>query len=93
MNMAIKWEDVKVGVSPITSSIFIGKTKVEKDGLEIWTDRSDDKKHEILLSVIEWFMVRYKYHEKDSIEIVHNGKKLKLTYTEEDFDGEQGEFL
>lgn len=91
--MAIKWEDVKVGVSPITNSIFIGKTNVKKDGLEIWTDRSDDKKNEILLAVIEWFMARYKYHEKDSIEIVYNGKKLKLTYTEEDFDGEQGEFL
>lgn len=91
--MAIKWEDVKVGVSPITNSIFIGKTKVEKDGLEIWTDRSDDKKNDILLAVIEWFMVRNKYENKDSIEIVHNGKKLKLTYTEEDFDGEQGEIV
>ena len=93
MNMAIKWEDVKVGVSPITNNIYIGKTKVEKDGLEIWTDRSGDKTHKILLAVIEWFMVRNKYENKDSIEIVHNGKKLKLTYTEEDFDGEQGEFL
>ena len=91
--MAIKWEDIKVGVSQITNSIFIGKTKVEKDGLEIWTDRSDDKKHEILLAVIEWFMVRNRYENKDSIELVYNGKKLKLTYTEEDFDGEQGEFL
>ena len=91
--MSIKWEDVKVGVSPLTNSIFIGKTKVEKGGLETWTDRSDDKKHEILLAVMEWFMVRNRYENKDSIELVYNGKKLKLTYTEEDFDGELGEFL
>lgn len=91
--MSIKWEDIKVGVSPLTNSIFIGKTKAEKGGLETWTDRSDDKKHEILLAVIEWFMVRNRYENKDSIELVHNGKKLKLTYTEEDFDGEQGELI
>ena len=29
--MGIKWENIKVGVSPITNSIYIGKTKKNGD--------------------------------------------------------------
>lgn len=49
--MAIKWENIKVGVSPITNSIYIGKTKKNGDN-ELWTDKSEDKTEEIIKCVM-----------------------------------------
>lgn len=91
--MAIKWSDIKLGTSPLTNSIFIGRTKVGKNGMEEWTDRSEDMKQDILKAVLEWFMLRYKFENKTSIELITNGKRYMLTYSEEDCDEEQGEPL
>ena len=89
--MSIKWSDIKIGVSPITSSIFIGKTKKEKNGLELWTDRSEDMKQDVLKAVLEWFMLRYEREGKNSVELVTGGKRYVLAYRVEDYDGETGE--
>lgn len=77
----IKWQDVKVGASPLTNSMFIGKTKKDKNGLELWTDRSDDKTQEVLKATMDWFNSRYKYEDKDSVSITLNGKEYRLTFS------------
>ena len=49
--MGVKWEDVSAGISPLTGEIYLGKSKPlprnEKDGLRMWTDRSDSKTDKI----------------------------------------------
>ncbi len=77
----IKWENIKLGASPITNNIYIGKTKVDKDGLEIWTDRSGDMTQDVLKVVLDWFNDRYKYEDKDSVSITLNGKEYRLTFS------------
>lgn len=79
--MGVKWKDVTLGVSPFTNSIYIGKTKKHKDGLELWTDRSEDKTQEVLKAVMDWFNCRYKYENKDSVGITLNGKEYRLTFS------------
>ena len=49
----IDWKSVKLGISPLANKIYIGKTKVDKDGLEIWTDRSGDKTLDVLRVVLD----------------------------------------
>ena len=57
--MGIKWSDVKIGTSPITNNIYLGKVKPDKinPNLGIWTDKSGDKTKEVLVAVFE-HMVR-----------------------------------
>ena len=82
----INWESVKLGISPLTNKIYIGKTKVDKDGLETWTDRSGDKTQDVLKVVMDWFVTRHKYDKKDSIEIEFEGKRYTLKLIVEDIE-------
>ena len=74
----IKWSDVKIGVSPITKTIVIGKSKPIKGhpNMEQWTDRSDDMTREVIIAVMEWFEMI----GRDTIVIDENGCKRRLTY-------------
>ena len=85
----IKWDDVTVGASPLTNSIFIGKSKPMKGNPEVseWTDKSKDKTQEVLRAVLDWFYARYKYDDKDSVELITDGKKYKLTFSIEVVEG------
>lgn len=53
--MGVKWEDVSAGISPLTGEIYLGKSKPlpgsEKDGLRMWTDRSDSKTDTITFTI------------------------------------------
>ena len=49
--MAINWKNIKIGVSPITNSIYLGKTK-KKGDMELWTEKSEDKTEEIIKCVM-----------------------------------------
>ena len=75
----IKWSDVKIGVSTITNSIFIGKTKPIKGhpNMEEWTDRSDDMTGKVIIAVMEWFEMTGKYNMVFDDD---NGCKRTLTY-------------
>lgn len=84
----IKWEDIKLGASPITNNIYIGKTKVDKDGLEMWTDRSGDKTQDVLKAVLDWFYARHKYEKKDSVQIEVAGKRYILKFIMEEIEVE-----
>ena len=46
---------MKLGVSPLTNTIFAGNTKINKNGLEEWTKKEDVTDYAIK-SVFEWFM-------------------------------------
>jgi len=47
--MGIKWENVKVFVSPLSNNIYLGK--IDKTGV-FATDRSEDKSREVIGSTI-----------------------------------------
>ncbi len=34
-------KNLKIGVSPLTNRIYVGKTKKYKKGIETWTDKED----------------------------------------------------
>ena len=73
--MGIKWEDVKVGVGPITGEVFIGKVKNN-----LWTDRSRDKSREVIKAVVEKIM----HSEKDTITLCSGDKEYELKLTIKD---------
>ena len=62
--MSIKWEDVSAGISPLTGEIYLGKSKPlpgsEKDGLRMWTDRSDSKTDNIVKVVMDHMLLNVK---------------------------------
>jgi len=85
----IKWSDVKVGVSPLSNTIYMGKTKPMKGHPNIseWVDRSGDKTEEVMIAVIEWFIggkeIGYQLKTKDktytlSLEVTENNKENNL---------------
>lgn len=51
--MGIKWEDIHLWVSPITNSIYMGKSKPMKDNpkVSIWIDKSGDISNECMYAV------------------------------------------
>ena len=77
----IKWSDVKIGVTPISKVIVIGKSKPIKGhpNMEQWTDRSDDMTREVIIAVMEWFEMTEQYE----MVIENNDCKRTLTYTVE----------
>ena len=74
----IKWSDVKIGVTPISKVIVIGKSNPIKGhpNMEQWADRSDDMTREVIIAVMEWFEMI----GRDTIVIDDNGCKRTLTY-------------
>ena len=46
---------MKLGVSPITNTIFAGNTKINKKGFEEWTKKEDVTDYAIK-AVFEWFI-------------------------------------
>jgi len=51
--MGIKWEDIHIGNSLLSNSIFIGKSKPLKDNpkVSIWSDKSKDISDECMYAV------------------------------------------
>jgi hypothetical protein len=86
--MGIKWENVKLGVSPLTQNIYIGKTKVMSgsDGLEVWTDKSEDKTNDVLRAVVEWFIYLKEYDDKSKFSLEANGKEYTVSFSVKDVD-------
>ena len=74
----IKWSDVKIGVSPITKTIVIGKSKPIKDhpNMVQWTDSSGDMTREVIIAVMTWFETI----GRDVIVLNDEGCKRTLTY-------------
>lgn len=54
--MGIKWSNVKVGVSPVTNEIYIGKVEKISDEITFWKDKSDDKTDEIVKAVMVYML-------------------------------------
>ena len=46
---------MKLGVSPITNTIFAGNTKINKKGFEEWV-KKEDVTDNAVKAVFEWFM-------------------------------------
>ena len=68
--MAINWKNIKVGVSPITNSIYIGKTKKSGDN-ELWIDKSEDKTEEIIKCVMVHML---KIYDKEGKSTYKSGR-------------------
>lgn len=86
--MGIKWTDVKLGVSPLSHNIYLGKTKPMSgsNGLEEWTDKSGDKTNDVLIAIVEWFIYLKKYKDKSKFSIKANGKEYTVSFTEKDVE-------
>ena len=66
--MGIKWSDIKIGISPLTNKLYIGKTRRDKDGYELWTDKSPDMTDSMIRFVKEHLKERCREEEfKDGI--------------------------
>ena len=70
----IKWENVKIGVSPLTNEIYIGKTKKTKLGEE-WTDKSGPMTEDFIRAVMTYMLNNYDRYKKKSLKC----GKTKLT--------------
>lgn len=82
--MAIKWEDVKIGCSMLTDTIYIGKVKKSNSGNVIWTDRSGDKTDECVKAVMEHMLGLCREDGSKSITFTIDGIcKLTLENLEE----------
>lgn len=78
--MGVKWDDVKVGVSPLTKNIYIGKTRQEKDGICIWTDKSGDKTKDCVKAVMEHMLFMCDELEEDTISYtIEEAYELRFT--------------
>lgn len=82
--MSIKWEDVSAGISPLTGEIYLGKSKPlsgsEKDGLRMWTDRSDSKTDNIVKAVMDHMLFKCEEGDTDTITFTIPGiVELKCT--------------
>lgn len=58
--MAIKWDDVHIRAGALTGEIYIGKTKKDKDGYELFADKSNPKTEECVKAVMEHMMGQIK---------------------------------
>lgn len=82
--MAIKWQDIKVGASPFTGQIYIGKVKNNR-----WTDRSGDMTTEVILAVVEKAMIED--DQSVSVRVGNKEYRLKLTVTKDEENKEEKE--
>ena len=96
--MGIKWEDIHFGNSPLTNSIFMGKSKPMKDmpELSVWTDRSKDISEECMYAVAcklkqeqaerkdEKGYSGYKYADGSKLMWVAPNYEVKVTKIEKD---------
>jgi len=82
--MGIKWDDVKIGTSPITNNIYIGKVKPDKTNpnLGIWTDKSGDKTKEVIVAVIEHMVRRMRVEGYTGYQL--DGYELSIRKMEDD---------
>ena len=75
--------ELKLGCSPITYDIFVGKTKIDKNGYEVWTGTKTEVTESAMDAVISriWYMQQEGKH----VEYYIKGKKhrLKLEEVEE----------
>lgn len=79
----IKWNDVHVGVSPITNEIYIGKSKpVEgaRPGTSMWIDKSEAKTEEVVKAVMDHMLGQCRDQKVEQLEFTIPGIcKLQLT--------------
>jgi hypothetical protein len=55
----------KLGTSPITGTIFLGRTKKNKGGVEEWSGEKHDVTDNAIASVFEHMMHMAKFNSKD----------------------------
>lgn len=79
----IKWDDVHVGVSPLTREIYIGKSKPlagAKPGTCMWTDKSEPKTEEVVRAVMDHMLGQCRDQNVEQLEFTIPGIcKLQLT--------------
>lgn len=61
---------MKIGVSPVTNTIYAGNTRVDKKGIELWT-KKEDVTDDAIRAVFEWFRNNSKNE---------NGKIYQISY-------------
>lgn len=71
--MGIKWNDIKLGVSPLSNNIYIGKVKRDTKGLLIFSDKSGDMTKQCVKAVME-HMLQQCDEENNQITFTIEGK-------------------
>lgn len=72
--------ELKVGCSPITRTIYVGKTRINKDGQEIWTSNRQEVTEQAVDAVVNRLKGMPGMMEKYKWEI--NGKEYVLKLVE-----------
>lgn len=60
-----------IGVSPITNTIYAGKSKDCGNGIKAWIGKKEDVTDEAIKAVFEWFVSNHKANEP------HEGFEVK----------------
>ena len=80
---------MKLGVSPITNTIYAGNTKTNKKGFEEWT-KKEDVTDNAVKAVFEWFMNNSKDNGGNLYQVSIKGYGT-LTYDPKGVFDEKGE--
>ena len=76
---------MNIGVSPLTNTIYGGKSKDLGNGMRQWVSAKQDITDDAIKAVFEWIMNEYKANEpSETYEIRFPGCPYVLTMTKEE---------
>lgn len=78
---------MKIGVSPITNTIYAGNTRKSKNGPEIWT-KKEDVTDDAIRAVFEWFMNNSKKEDGKIYQISYKGLGILSYNPNEELGGD-----
>ena len=79
---------MNLGVSPLTNTIYAGKSKDCSNGLKKWVGQKHDVTDEAIRAVFEWFMNNHKENEpNEAFEIRFTNCPYVLRMTKEPEEG------
>lgn len=73
---------MNLGVSPLTNTIYAGKSKDKVNGISEWIGKKEDVTDEAIKAVFEWFMNNFKENEpSEAFEVKFTNCPYVLTMT------------
>lgn len=70
---------MRIGISPITNTIFAGNTRKPKNGPEVWTKKTDVT-DEAIAAVFQWLKTECKKGGTDFFELKYPSQKGRMIF-------------
>ena len=82
---------MNIGVSPITNTIYAGRSKDNGDGIKEWVGEKQDITDEAIRAVFDWFINNFKANEpNEAFEVKFTNCPYRLMMTRENEFPAQG---